>query len=411
MPRETIRVDGDHITIADLEVSDPTLAELLRRHDPDEYPALVARVMAVGARGVLSMGLGVDVEAVEQKVRATLDTVTAEAEARVSDLLERASTAFAEGFDPQLRTSHMARTLSEFTGWRDEFLGRLDPGRAGSHTTMLLERIEDLLGPAGPLEQRLRASLDPEADGSAFARMQATVDRRMRELRDLIVEERGRTEGRSAEAERGTAQGFDFEDVVDGWLRTIAGSLGGFLVDRVGTVPGNLGPKRTVGDFVMEGPDGVRIVVEAKQQNRLTVAGRDGVLEELDAAMANRRAEIAICVAGKDAFPAEVGRFAVYGNRILVVDEGDGTMTSVAVRWALASLRSRHTNDGPSYDPAVVADRVQRIRKLAERFKTGQRALTDVGKSVDTVRQSLSDMRSDLLELVDDLAREMRCTV
>ncbi|NIR39222.1 MAG: hypothetical protein GWN79_17900, partial [Actinobacteria bacterium] len=52
--------------------------------------------------------------------------------------------------------------------------------------------------------------------------------------------------------------------------------------------------------------------------------------------------------------------------------------------------------------------RIQRIRTLAERFKTGQRALTDVGKSVDVVRQSLSEMRSDLLELVEDIARELR---
>ena len=60
---------------------------------------------------------------------------------------------------------------------------------------------------------------------------------------------------------------------------------------------------------------------------------------------------------------------------------------------------------------AVVSDRIQRIRTLAERFKTGQRALTEVGKSVDAVRSNLSDMRADLLEIVDDLARQVAVRV
>lgn len=406
----TIAVDraAERVTIADLTVDDAALADLLDRHAVDEHADLVRRALSVGARGLLTMGLGVDVAAVEQRVRATLDAAAEEAEGRITELLERGADAFSEGFDPERRSSHVARTLAEFTTWRDEFLERLDPDRAGSHTTTLLGRLGELLGPDGALERRLQTALDPDADGSGLARVQSVMEGRFRELRDLIVEDRGRSDGRALEAERGTAQGFDFEDLVEDRLRVVARAVGGCVVDRVSTVPGSLGPKRTVGDFVLDLGDGARIVVEAKHQATLTVSGRNGILAELDEAMSNRGADAAICVAGKDAFPAEVGRFAVFGNRILVVDDGEGTLLDVAIRWAVALLRTRGSAQEPDVDVGIVAERVQRIRTLAERFKTGQRALTDVGKSVEAVRQSLSEMRSDLLELVDDVARELR---
>jgi hypothetical protein len=148
-------------------------------------------------------------------------------------------------------------------------------------------------------------------------------------------------------------------------------------------------------------------VIEAKNQAVLTLSGRDGILEELDRAMANRRADFAVCVSARDAFPAEVGPFGLYGDRLLVVEDGSGVLTQVAVRWAARVLAGRTDGKTAEPDPTLVLDRVDRIRALAERFKTGQRSLTAVGKHVDGVRDLLREMRADLLELVDDVAREI----
>ena len=57
-----------------------------------------------------------------------------------------------------------------------------------------------------------------------------------------------------------------------------------------------------------------------------------------DQAMHNRNADWAICISHDEAFPAEVGSFNVYGNRILVVDPGDGTLTGVAIMGFLSAL-------------------------------------------------------------------------
>jgi hypothetical protein len=82
-------------------------------------------------------------------------------------------------------------------------------------------------------------------------------------------------------------------------------------------------------------------------------------------------------------------------------------MVRVALRWAQGALAARAEGRELQVDTAYVGDRLERIRTMAERFKTAQRSLTEVGKSVSTVRETLRDMRSELVDLVDDVRREL----
>ncbi|MBU1494992.1 MAG: hypothetical protein KJ956_13630 [Actinobacteria bacterium] len=402
-----VTVDGATVTIHDLTVEDAGLADLLTAHSPAEHADLVARVLAVGSRGLVTMGLGIDLASVDARIKATLSAAIDEAERRTAALLEAGEQAFSEHFDLERRSSVMARALQEFSVWRDGLLGSLDPSGADSHTTRFLQQLHEVLGPDGSLEHRLSEALDPEADGSGLSRLAGSIDGRFTELRDLIIHARGRDEGRGEEAARGTAQGVDFEDVVETLLRSEASGLGGCIVERVARDHGALGSRSTVGDFVVEFPDGGTMVVEAKNQARVGLKGADGILEELDRAMANRNAGFGVCVSQRDAFPAEVGCFGLYGDRLLVVDDGDGTMVRVAMRWARAALAARAAGGALQVDTAYLAERLERIRTMAERFKTAQRSLTEVGKSVDGVREALREMRTDLIDLVDDVRREL----
>jgi hypothetical protein len=402
-----VAIDGSRVAVRHLVVDDPDLAELLRAQPAEDHPGLLARVLSVGARGLLTMGVGIDVAAIDARVNGTLERAVEDAERRMGELIEAGRQAFAASFDPQQRTSLLARAMDDFTAWRDGLLTSLDPGGADSHTTRFLAKLTDLLGPEGALEERLRGALDPDADGSALARFAGSIDDRFSELRDLIVFGQGRAVGRDEEAARGTAQGIDFEDVVEVLLRAEAAAFGGVTVERVSRTPGALGPRAAVGDFVLTLADGRCIVVEAKNQAALTLAGREGILGELDRAMDNRNADFAVCVSGRDAFPAEVGSFGVYGDRVLVVDEGEGTMLRVALRWAVAALGLRSGEQALDFDPTALADRLSRIRTLADRFRTMQSTLTSVGRSVDSVRETLREMRVDLIDLVDDARREI----
>jgi hypothetical protein len=401
-PPSEIGVNGDVVTITGLEIEDASLARLVAREPEGQRADLIRRVIETGTRGVLSMGIGIDLGEIDRRVRHTVVGSMAEAEAAVQRLFTEARQAIESTFDPDQRQSAMAKTLAEFTAWREGFLDQIDPARAEGHGGRLIERLTELLGPAGPLEQRLADALDPQSGTSALGALAVSIDRRFTELRDLMVEDRGRRQ----EAERGTRKGFDFEDELETELRRACRPLGA-VVERTSHASGLTSTDSMVGDFVIGLPNGRRVVLEAKHAGSITLTGTDGILAELDRAMANRGADVAICVSKVEAFPQEVGPFGVYGNRILVVDDGEGTMLAVALRWATL-VASGDSGPQGAIDMVLVADRLDRIRQLAQLFKANRRALTGVTGSIEQVRSSLDSMRTDLLELLEDVDRALR---
>jgi hypothetical protein len=346
--------------------------------------------------------LGIDLAEVDARVRRSVDEVTGEAREQVEQVLAAARQAFGEHFDPDLRSSMVARALEEFTQWRDGFLRSFNPDFTDSHTARFLDQVNDLLGPEGMLEDRLHSALDPDADGSALARLSKSIDERFGEMRDLLMHERGK----QVEADRGTRKGFEYEDAVEEALRESVRSSG-CVVERTGRIKGDLGAETLVGDFVVTLPSGRRIVIEAKNTARITLTGKDGILEELERAMANRSAEFAVCASAREAFPKEVGPLGVYGNRILIVDEGDGTMLAVALRLAEMMLEQNTARRAADIDRGFLQDRMQRLRQLAQLFTNNRRSLTDIKTSVENVHGSLEQIRSELLFLVDEISHEI----
>ena len=401
-PMALIRVDGDVVTIEGLEVEDAGFAQLLATQPEDRRAEVVARAITVGVRGILSMGLGIDLSEVDDRVKRSVLEATAEARREVEAVLSAARRAFDDQLSPENRTSTVARTLEEFTSWRDGFLSRMDPTDADSDTARFLSELTSLVGPAGELQNRLEEALDPSVDTSAFARLGKSIEDRLTELRDAVMHQRGRAE----EAESGTQKGFDFEDSIHDWLSSAVAGIGGCVVERTGRIPGELSADALVGDFVVTLPDGARIVVEAKNTARINLAGKDGILDELDRAIVNRSADYSICISSREAFPKEVGPFGVYGHRLLVVDPGDGAMTAVAVRWAISAMAAERQTRG-ELDHGLFEDRLQRIRQLAQLLSGSRRSLTDITTSVENVRGTLEQLRTELLAVVTDLDREV----
>ena len=394
----TVFVDAATVVIESLTVEDATLADLVRRSD--DPVALVERILAVGTRGVVSMGSTLDLSDVEARLRRTAQEASAASEARVAEMLASARTEITRLLDPSAKDSFTSTTIQEFAAWRDGLFERFDPERQSSHTGRTIAAVAGLLGPGGALETRLSEALDPSHADSGMARIAELLERRIAEIRDLVAEERGR----SAEAERGTMKGFEYEDEIEDALRACARQMGA-TVERTSTASGDI--DRSVGDYVVEFAGRVRVVVEAKSKRTLSLTGSSGILAELDLAMANRDATVAICVSRyADAFPNEVGPINVYGRRVLVSDPGDGTMLWVALRWArqLADLASPNVAE---FDSEAVKDGLQRLSQLAERFRSNRSHLTQIKTSVVAVHESLGDMRRDLLDLADDLAAEI----
>jgi hypothetical protein len=152
---------------------------------------------------------------------------------------------------------------------------------------------------------------------------------------------------------------------------------------------------------------GTNVVIEAKNTSRITLSGPTGILAELDQAMDNRNADWAICVSRNDAYPAEVGSFNVYGNRVLVVDPGDGTLTGVALRW-IAAAAGAQAAGVDQVDAPKILERLERIRDLSRHFSRSKKALTTAQSGLDTIREDLDSMRSSLTELANDIERELQ---
>lgn len=398
------RVDIVHgeARIHSLSVDDPLVVSLLERTAEEARVGAVTQMLTIGARGLATMGIGLDVTQIDQRVQASVDHANALVLTQIEGLLAQAREEVANTLDPARRGSLVARMIEDFSTMRETLLAEVDPDRKDSHFARLLDGIDKYLGPTGALANQLTVSLDPGNEGSGMAVMARGLDRRFTELRDLIIEERGR----KIEAEHGTRKGLDFEDRLEADLRQAAKAIGA-LVERTSTLVGGLTTTSKVGDYVVELEDGTRVVIEAKNTRSINLLGTDGMLAELDRAMANRDAELALCISEQDAYPAEVGGFGVYGDRLLIVDDGEGVMLGIALRWARAWAKARGAGLERT-DLIAVEERLGRIRQLAQHFSSNKRTLSDISANIDRVRSSLDSMRSDMLEVVDDVSRMLR---
>lgn len=395
-----VTIDDGKVNLDAFESDDPAVVGVLAKLAPHERPEAVRRMLGIGARTMIDTAVGLDLVALDRRVLQTIERATAIAESQVRAIVAEAETAIRSSFDPDTRTSVMARAITEFESVRSAIIDTVDPSRTDSHVAGLLRSLTAMLGPGGDLEARLAAALDPESEDSGLNGFRRDVDRRFGELRDLLAEQRGRKE----ESDAGTRKGFDFEDVIEARLRMLSRPIGAVVSrtsDVVGSVPGCL-----VGDFTIMLASGTAIVIETKNASRVTLDGGGGILAELDRALSNRQASIAICVSATNGFPAEVGTFGVYGNRILVVDDGEGTMIEVALRWAtmLASIGDRV---GAEVEIDRVLELTDRARRLVRTFSGHRRALTDSMESIGRVREGLDEMRRDLLVHIDEIQFEL----
>ena len=401
-PGATVTVDQDRVIVSNLVLTEPAVVEHLGSLHPEQRAAELTRAIGIGLHGLATATMRATVDEMENRVRDILVSAATAAETHFGEAMQTGRNELMAQLDPEVRSSLTYRTVAELAQLHQETLARLDPDRADSHTAKLVGAIEDILGPGGPLAQRLTDIFDSAEADHGLGRLTDTFERRFRELRDLLVGEQERRQ----EAAKGTAKGVEFEDAVEDILRAEARSMAGCIVERTGNLSGTLGPDARVGDFALTLPDGTRIAIEVKNSSRIALGGASGILCELDRAMDNRNATWALCISHEDAFPYEVGSFGVYGNRLLVVDPGDGTLARVALRWITAAARGT-SGHAESIDTGAALDTLERIRGLAQHFSRSKKVLTTAQTGLDSVREELDSLRRELLDLVDDAARAL----
>ncbi len=397
-----VTIHGDVVSVTALAIESRDLARLLSGVPEDERESVFREVVSLGSRGMTSLALSATVEHADVRFQQSLERAIDRLQTHVIQVIDQSTRAVDDSLDPDRRTSVMGRAIAELSEVRSELIDEFDLRREDSQSSRLVDAINRMVGPSGEMERLLQVAFDPTAEASAFGIITAQVEMGFTELRDLML----RQDGAREEAVRGTAKGLDYESSIERALRTIAGRLGRCIVEATGAETGRLTASSKVGDFVIENDRGHRVVVEAKNKATLSLSGKTGILTELDRCIENRQAHFAICVSATDAFPSEVGGFGVYGNRLLVVDEGEGTMLETALRWAFAHV-GLAAEQRPAVDVRAIRDRIERIRQHSGRLTSIKRSLSALKESVDRIHADIGRLQTDLRTEFDEVEMAM----
>lgn len=385
--RGAVRAIGDRLVVEHLEITDERAARVVReRAENGQAPGeTVTKAIEIGAR-VLDT----------EETAVNVDYVRAEFERHAGALRERLDKTLEAG-DQQLAE----RIAERFDGARD---------------SSVQKEIDRLLA-AALEEQRLKiAKLFSSEDGAnpltdfkaAVVRGFKAMDerqqsegeanrKRIEALQRELIELRERQDADSrvaAEAERGTAKGFTFEERVHEAIDAIASARGDCATHTGGEGAEGGGKK---GDTLVElgaadGPATGRIVFEAKDKK----LSKNDAWKELNAGIEARAASFGVLVvAGEDRIPAGREQLTEYeGNKMIVaVDRDEPASLALGVAYRLAAARVAMARDRElEVDAVAVRDITAEAISLLKQAQAIRSTLTGIKTSSDRARSGLDAM-------------------
>ena len=190
----------------------------------------------------------------------------------------------------------------------------------------------------------------------------------------------------------------------------------GDVADRTGERPGMIKYCK-IGDCVVElGPEssapGARIVVEAKEEDRYSLASARA---EIEMARKNRDAQIGLFVFSRNTAPEGLEPFGRYGDDLFVVWDAEDATSDVYVKAALTTARAlcirrnRHSQtqaaDFKAIDAALLeiekrAEGIGEIAKWAETIDSSNKKILDrVRISREALERQVSILQVKLVDL------------
>jgi hypothetical protein len=399
-PGRVLVADGV-VYVRELDEADDEVVRIVAASD--DPVAAVGQCLRVGARALRAAHVSVDVDLIER----SFSELDARFEARVSaavDEIARASAGLLDADDGAL-----TGTLSSFHGELEQLLG--DTFDADSKSSVLSNIEELVLG-------TMKGLITPEIADSPIGRLKAelvdTVQREVGEIADevrRVTDHLGILDATDDIYEQTTGKGFDYEDLVDECVATLAAGYG----DLPEITAKQSGSKAShVGDEVVtlnrDDTHGVeaRFVLEMKNRPlnmRKTMA-------ELDEARCNRDALAAIAVfRSQDQAPTAVP-FAHFDDKAIVVldpDDEDDSALRLAYMWARWTVRK---GLAVSEEAEVDLERVRCLlddaSRALERHTAIKRFHTQAKKSIDQASDQVRDLVTEVHDTLDALDTELR---
>jgi hypothetical protein len=398
----SVRALEDRLVIERLEVEDPRAARLVReRAAAGRKPAeTVHKAIEIGSRVLDSEATAANVDYVRRELEAGLG----ELDKRLGGTLEESSEAIAERIAATFgaeRSDSVQAQIREIVGGEArqhrEELFRTLTAEDGSNPLLA---IQARLGKA-MLEAEERHRSEVERLRESHAKEARAMHGQVGELRKEIARllERDEADLRLAEqAERGTAKGRSFEELVHATIEEIAAGHGD-AAHHTGDELSEAGGK--MGDTVVEiggalGSPLATVVFEAKNKK----LSKNDAWTELNGCMGERDACYAVLVvAGEDKVPSGLEELTEYqGNKIIAVLDRDHP-DPVALRLVYRYVRARvlaGTAEELEVDAAGVRDAAEEATARLKRANRVRKSLTNVTNSASAAREEFDEMVTDV---------------
>ena len=389
------------VYVRELEEADAEVVRVVA--ESDDPAAATSQCLRVGARALRAAQVSVDVDVIER----SFSELEARFESRVTDAVDeiaRTTTGLLDADDGAL-----TGTLSAFSADLDQLLG--DTFDAGSKVSVLA-KIEELV------LATMKGLITPEIADSPIGRLKTElVDTVQREVSDVACELRRVTEhlgildATEEVYEHTTGKGFDYEDVVDECVSTLAAGYGD-LAECTATQSGSTASH--VGDEVVtlnrEDTYGVEARFTLEVKNRPLNLRK--TFAELDEALANRDALAAVAVfRSQEQAPTSVP-FQHFDDKAIVVldpDDADDSALRLAYMWARWTVRKQLAcGEQEGIDLERVGCLLDDAARALERHTAIKRFHTQARKSIDQAADQVRDLVGEVHESLDALDAELR---
>jgi hypothetical protein len=402
------RGDAGRVLVADgvvyVRELDETDEEVVRIvAEADDPAAAVGQCLRVGARALRAAHVSVDVDVIER----SFSELESRFEARVAGAVDEIARTSSELLDAD--DGALAGTLSSFHGELSQLLG--DTFDADSKSSVLASIEHLVLG-------TMKGLITPEIADSPIGRLKAElVDTVQREVGEIAEEVRrvtdhlGILDATDDVYEQTTVKGFDYEDLVDECVATLASGYGD-LAELTAKESGSRASQ--VGDEVVtlnrddtHGAE-ARFVLEMKNRP----LNMRKTMSELDEALGNRDALAAIAVfRSQEQAPTAVA-FAHFDDKAVVVldpDDEDDSALRLGYMWARWTVRKHLTvSEEAEIDLERVRCLLDDATRALERHTAIKRFHTQAKKSIDQAADQVRDLVGEVNEALDTLDAELR---
>ncbi len=390
------------VYVRELEEHDDEVARIVA--EADDPVAAASSCLRIGARALRAAHVSVDVDVIERSF-AELEH---RFESRVTAAVDEIARSTSELLDED--DGALTGTLGAFRGELEGLLG--DTFDADSRSSVLAKIEELVLG-------TMRGLITPEVDDSPMGRLRKElVDTVQREVSDVagevrrVTEHLGILEATEEVYEQTTGKGFDFEDLVDECVSTLA-SAHGDLAETTGTTKGATGSQ--VGDEVVTlnrddtfGCDAC-FTIEVKNR-KLNLRS---TLAELDEAMCNREAYAAVAVFRSQEQAPTAVPFMYSDDKAIVVldpDDVDDSALRLAYMWARWTVRKQLAagDEADGIDVERVRCLLDDASRALERHATIKRAHTAARKGIDMAADQVAALVHESRAALDELEAELQ---